>query len=398
MGQTFRNSSFICVKRMTLLASGLLVLAGCQSGSSGPQGRDKGPPEVGFRIMRPTTAPLETDLPGRVAAARSAEVRPQISGIIQQRLFTEGALVRVGQPLYRIDASQYQASVAQAQANLASAQANADAQQARAARYRPLAEQGAIAAQDYTDAAAAARQARASIAQTRAALQSARINLRYTTVPAPITGRVGRSLFTEGALVTTGQADPLAVISVLDPVFVDLQQSAADMMRLRKQLAADGTAPMTANVRLMLDDGTEYPIPGQLAFSEVTADPATGTVTLRARFANPQGLLLPGMFVRAKLAQASQSGVYLVPQVAVSRDPRGNAQVLLVGKDGKAELRRITATRMLGSDWIVTEGLAEGDKVITQGLGKAKPGQPVKPVPETAPQGPKSMAKPAKAG
>ena len=189
MRQTFRNSSFICVRTMTMLASGLLMLAGCQSGSSSPQGRDKGPAEVGFRVMRPTSAPLETDLPGRVAAARSAEVRPQIAGVIQQRLFTEGALVRMGQPLYRIDASQYQASVAQAQANLVSAEANAEAQQARAARYRPLAEQGAIAAQDYTDAAAAARQARASIAQTRAALQSARINLRYTTVPAPITGR-----------------------------------------------------------------------------------------------------------------------------------------------------------------------------------------------------------------
>lgn len=343
--------------------------------------------------MQPTSAPIVADLPGRIAASRSAEVRPQITGIIQARLFTEGSLVRAGQPLYRIDSSLYRASAAQAQANLASAEASAAAASAKAARYKPLAEAGAVASQDYTDAVAAARQARAAVAQTRAALNTAQITLRFTTVPAPITGRIGRSLLTEGALATSGQGDPLAVISVLDPVYVDLQQSAGDLMKLRAQLAQNGQTPTSATVWLYLDDGTKYPVAGTLAFSEVTANPATGTVALRARFANPQGLLLPGMFVRARLEQGSQQNVFLVPQSALSRDPRGNPQVLVVGKDGKAEVRPVTALRTEGNDWVVSAGIKAGDKLITQGLGKARAGRPVKAVPESAPQQP-SAAKP----
>jgi len=348
--------------------------------------------------MQPTTAPISTELPGRITAARTAEVRPQIAGVIQSRLFTEGSLVRAGEPLYRIDPSLYRASVAQAEANLASAQANAAAQQARADRFGPLAEQGAVAKQDYTDAAAAARQARAAIAQTRAALQTAQINLRFTTVPAPITGRIGRSLFTEGALVTSGQAEPLAVISSADPVFVDLQQSAADLLKLRQQAVSGGRAPSAATAWLFLDDGTRYALPGTVAFSEVTADPSTGTVTLRARFANPQGLLLPGMFVRARVDQGTQNGVFLVPQSAVLRDPRGQAQVMVVTKDNKAALRSITAARTEGTDWVVTAGIAAGDRVITQGLGKAGDGKPVKPVPESSPQQPGVRRQQPKAG
>jgi membrane fusion protein, multidrug efflux system len=313
--------------------------------------------------------------------------------VIQARLFSEGAVVQAGQPLFRIDPSLYRAAMAQAQANLASSQANASAAIAKAERYRPLAAQGAVAQQDYADAAAAAQQARASIQQTRAALQTAQINVRFTTVPAPITGRIGRSLFTEGALVTTGQADPLAVISVLDPVNVDLQQSAADLLRLRRQMAAGtGTAPLTAQVQLQLDDGTQYAHPGQLAFSEVTADPSTGTVTLRAHFPNPEWLLLPGMFVHARLAQAVQTNVFLVPQVAVTRDPLGKASVYVLTKDNKAQLRDIVADRTQGDAWVVTSGLKDGDRVITQGLGKLKPGMPIQPVvavPETAPQTPR---------
>lgn len=373
-----------------LSIAALLTLAGCGASKDAKGGPDRGTPQVGYRVMQPTTAPIVAELPGRLSASRSAEVRPQITGIIQARLFTEGALVRAGQPLYRIDSSLYRASVAQAQANLASAQASASATAAKAARYKPLAEAGAVASQDYTDAEAFARQARAGVAQTQAALNTAQINLRFTTVPAPITGRIGRSLLTEGALATSGQGDPLAVISVLDPIYVDLQQSAADLLKLRAQLAQNGQTPASAVVWLLLDDGTRYPIAGTLAFAEATANPSSGTVTLRARFANPQGMLLPGMFVRARLEQGSQSGVFLVPQSALSRDPRGNAQVLLVGKDGKAEARPVTALRTEGSDWVVSAGLKAGDKVITQGLGKARAGRPVKAVPEGAPQKPAS--------
>ncbi|MDE2597770.1 MAG: efflux RND transporter periplasmic adaptor subunit [Sphingomonadales bacterium] len=369
----------------------LALLAACSSGAQtggagGPGGRGKGTPEVGFRVMQATSAPVLTELPGRISAFRSAEVRPQISGVIQRRLFTEGSLVHAGQPLYQIDSSLYRASAAQAQANLAAAQASADAAGARAARYKPLAAEQAISQQDYTDAAAAARQARAQVAQTQAALSAARVNLRFATVPAPLTGRIGRSLFTEGALVTGNQSDPLAVISVLDPIFVDIKQSSADMLRLRRQLAGGGAAPMVAEVRLKLDDGSDYGFAGTVEFSEVTVEPASGSVTLRARFPNPQGLLLPGMFARASFAQASQGNVFLVPQAALTRDPKGNAQVYVVGAGNKAEARTVTADRTLGDAWVVSAGLKDGDRVITQGIGKLRPGQPVKPVPESAPQ------------
>jgi membrane fusion protein (multidrug efflux system) len=384
----FPKVGLICPGAAALvLCAAALALSACSSGG-GQSGKDKGPPEVGFRIMHPTTVAQEADLPGRITAAQTAEVRPQVSGIIQRRLFTEGSLVHAGQPLYQIDQSLYRASLNQAQANLASQEANAEAAQEKANRYRPLADQGAISRQDYTDAAAA-RQARAAVAQGRAALNTTQSNLRFTTVPAPISGRIGRSMFTVGALVTSGQAEALAQISDLDPVYVDLQQSSSDLLRLRQQMASGGAAPVAATAWLVLDDGSRYPIPGRVAFSEVTANPATGTVTLRAEFPNPQGLLMPGMFVHAKLAQASQSGVFLVPQAAVTRDARGNAECYVVTKDGKAELRQITAVRTQGDAWVVTAGLADGDRVITQGLGRVKPGKPVKPVPENAPERPR---------
>lgn len=369
------------------VAAGLsLLLAGCGDSAKDAKGQ-RGTPEVGFRVMQPATVPLEIELPGRVNALQTAEVRPQISGVIEKRLFTEGALVHAGQPLYRIDASLYRAAAAQAEANVASARASAEAAGAKAERYRTLAEQEAVARQDYADALATARQTKAAIAQTTAALNTARINLRFTTVPAPITGRIGRSLFTEGALVTNGQAGPLAVISQLDTVYFDMQQSAADMLRLRRQLANGGNLPSGVQVRLKLDDGTDYPLPGTLQFSEVTADAATGTVTLRARFPNPQGLLMPGMFARARIAQSSQAGAYLVPQVALTRDAQGKPRVYVVGRDNKAEPRSVAADRTMGDAWVVTGGLSPGDRLITQGIGKLKPNGPVKPVPETAPQG-----------
>lgn len=367
-----------------------LLLASCSAGDSGgKQGGRKGaagPPQVGYVVVQPSSVPMTTELAGRVTAYQSSEVRPQVAGIIQRRFFTEGAIVRQGQTLYQIDPSLYQAAVAQAQANLQNAQANLEAARIKADRYKPLAAMQAVSQQDYTDALAAARQAAAQVAQQRAALQTAQINLRFTRVPAPISGRIGRSLFTEGALVTTNQTDPLATIQRLDPIFVDIQQSSADMLALRKALAQNGVTPASAAVRLKLEDGSDYDLAGAVEFAEVVVNASTGTVTLRARFPNPQGVLLPGMFVRAMFAQAIDTQAYLVPQAGVSRDPKGNATVYVVGAGNKAEARTVVADRTIGQNWVVTQGLAPGDKVIVQGTANLKPDIDIKPVPANAPQ------------
>ena len=352
-------------------------------GAGGPGG----PPQVGFVTVQSTNAPITVDLPGRVVAYQSSEVRPQVSGLIQKRLFVEGSIVRAGQPLYQIDPSLYRAAVNQANANLASAQANAAATQTQAARYAPLAQIEAVAKQDYTNAVAQARQSQASVLQNRAALDTARINLRFTTVPAPISGRIGRSTLTVGALATTSQTDPLTTIQQLDPIFVDIQQSAADLLALRRALAdQNGVTPTEAVVRLQLDDGSDYGVTGTVEFSEVVVDQSTGTVTLRARFANPKGVLLPGMFVRAGFAQAINRNAYLVPQQAVSHDQKGNATIFVVGPGNKAVERTIDTTRTQGIYWVVTKGVQAGDKIITQGLATVKPNQPVRPVPANTPQ------------
>ena len=378
-------------------------LSACGSGKNAPsgggRGGDKGPPEVGFVVVQPSSVPIVAELAGRTAAFQSSEVRPQVSGLIRSRNFVEGSIVKKGQTLYRIDPSLYAASASQAQANLASAAANADATRIRAERYRPLAEIQAVAAQDYTDAAAQAKQANAAVAQSRAQLETARINLRFTTVPAPITGRIGRSLFTEGALVTASQTDPLAVIQRLDPIYVDIQQSSGDLLRLRRALASGGATPARAVVRLTLEDGTDYGAVGDVQFSEAVVNEATGTVTLRARFPNAQGLLLPGMFVRASFAQSIDQNAFLVPQQAVSRDPKGNATVFLVGATDakgltKAISRTVVTTRTSGTNWVVTSGLKPGDRVIVQGVGKVKPDAQVKPVAANSPQRIKPAAKP----
>ncbi|MBV8238847.1 MAG: efflux RND transporter periplasmic adaptor subunit, partial [Sphingomonas sp.] len=314
------------------------------------------------------------------------EVRPQVSGVIQKRFFAEGSIVKQGQPLYQIDPSLYRAATNQASANLASAEATAAAARTKAERYRPLAEIEAVSKQDYTDARAAQRQAEAAILQNKAQLDTARINLRFTTVPAPITGRIGRSLFTVGALVTTSQADPLATIQQLDPIYVDIQQSAASIIALRRSLASGGAVSTQAAVRLKLEDGSDYGRTGSVEFSEVVVDPSTGTVTLRARFPNPDGLLLPGMFVRAVFDQAIDRNAILVPQAAVTRDPKGNATVWVVGPGNKAVQKTVTADRTQGAFWVVTQGLAPGDRVITQGTGNLRANMDVKPVRADTPQ------------
>jgi membrane fusion protein (multidrug efflux system) len=370
------------------------MLAACSSGSKDPQagggrggaGGPGGPATVGYVVVQQGSAPLQQELPGRVAAYQTSEVRPQVSGVILRRLFREGSVVNQGQTLYQIDPSIYAAQAAQAAANLQSARANAVAARTRAERYAPLAKMEAISKQDYTDALAQARQAEAAVAQNGASLRAAQVNMRFTRVPAPISGRISLSNVTEGALVTANQTDPLATITRLDPVFVDIQQSTADLLKLRQALAQGGAVPTAAQVRLKLPDGSDYGFTGTVEFSQVIVDQGTGTVTIRARFANPQSILLPGMYVTAEFAQAVQTSAVLVPQQAVSRDPQGNATLFVVGPGNRAVQRTVVADRTQGQYWVVTQGLAPGEKVITQGLANLRDGAAVKPVPATAPQ------------
>jgi membrane fusion protein (multidrug efflux system) len=366
-----------------------LSLAACSGGEAeaGPDGPGgKGPTAVGYVVVQQTSVPIEQELPARVSAFQISEVRPQVSGVIRRRLFREGSFVRQGQTLYQIDPSLYQAQAAQAEANLQGARATAEAARARANRYRPLAEMEAVSKQDYTDALAQARQAEAAIAQNRAALQTAQINVRYTRVPAPISGRIGGSNITEGALVTANQTESLATITRLDPVYVDIQQSAPDLLALRRSLTLGGTVPTTAQVRLKLPDGSDYGYTGTVQFTEVVVNADTGSVTLRARFPNPQSLLLPGMFVTARFAQAIDTTAYLVPQQAISRDPKGNATLWVVGPGNTAVPRTVVAERTDGQYWVVTQGLAGGEKVITQGVANLREGAKIKPVPASTPQ------------
>lgn len=371
----------------------LMGLAACSSGGGTAQGKGgrggqpgQGTPTVGYVIVQPTSVAITTELSGRTTAYESSDVRPQVSGVIRRRFFTEGSLVRKGQPLYEIDPRLYRAAANEARANLQSAQANAQAQKILVERYKPLAEAEAISKQDYTNAVATSRQATASVAQTGAALDTARINLKFTTVPAPITGRIGRSLFTVGALVSASQTDPLAQIQRLDPIFVDIQQSAADLLALRRSLGQNGIVATRAEVRLLLEDGTDYGATGSVEFAEALVNLETGTVTLRARFPNSQGLLLPGMFVRARFAQAINSRAFLVPQAGLARDPRGNATVYVVDQNNKAVQKTVKADRAQGAFWVVTSGLNPGDRIVTQGLSKLAPNQSVKPVPADSKQ------------
>ncbi|MFL6762209.1 MAG: efflux RND transporter periplasmic adaptor subunit [Sphingomicrobium sp.] len=379
-------------RRAGALIASVLLLAGCGNAASDPEdgpggrGGQRGPTNVGFVVVQQASAPLQQELPGRVAAFQVSEVRPQVSGVVLRRLFREGSIVRQGQTLYQIDPSMYAAQQAQAAANLQSARASAVAARTRASRYAPLAKMEAISKQDYTDAVAQARQADAAVAQNSAALRAAQVNMRFTRVPAPITGRIGLSSVTEGALVTANQADALATITRLDPVYVDIQESAADLLRLRQALLQAGSVPSSAQVRLKLPDGSVYGYTGTVEFSEVIVDQSTGSVTIRARFPNPQSVLLPGMFVTAQFAQAVQTSAILVPQAAITRDPQGNATLFVVGPGNRAVQRTVQADRTIGTNWVVTGGLAPGEKVITQGTNSLKDGAPIKPVPASAPQ------------
>lgn len=349
---------------------------------SGP----RGPATVGYVVVQQGSVPMYTELPGRVSAYQISDVRPQVNGVILRRLFKEGSVVRQGQTLYQIDPSIYEAQAAQARANLESARAQAQAAATLAARYRPLVAEQAISKQDYTNAVAQARQAQASVAQNNAALHTAQINLGFTRVPAPISGRIGLSNITEGALVTSGQAQPLTTITRLDPIYVDIQESAADLLALRRALSQGGAVSTRAQVRLKLPDGSDYGYTGTVEFSQAVVDQGTGTVTLRALFPNPQALILPGMFVTAQFAQAVNTGAFLVPQQAITRDPQGNATLFVVGPGNRAVQRTVVAPRTQEQYWVVTQGLAPGEKVITQGLGTLRDGAQIRAVPATAPQ------------
>lgn len=400
MGKTSRGSEKVDSLKFhrnlcgALVLFGSVSLAGCSADKSNAANANRAQ-EVGFVVVQPASVPIPTTVGGRVVALETSEVRPQVDGLVTQIYFQPGGYVRAGQPLFQIDPSLYRAAAAQARANLASAEANAAATGIRAARYKPLATAEAVSQQDYDDAAAAARAARAAVAQQRASLDTANINLRFTSVPAPISGRIGRPLVTKGALVSGNQADALAVIQRTDSVFVDVQQSAADLTRLRQALAAGRTSAGSTSVRLKLDDGSFYGPTGTVQFSEVTVNESTGTVTLRARFANPEGLLLPGMFVTAVFDQAVDANAYLVPQAALQRDFNGQGYVFVVGADNKAARDAVDADRTSGTNWVITKGLTPGAKVIVQGLNQLKSGASVKAVPASTPQ---KLGKPAGGG
>jgi membrane fusion protein (multidrug efflux system) len=340
----------------------------------------KATPEVGYVVLKTESVPLRVELPGRTAAFETSEVRPQVSGIIQARLFTEGATVRAGDVLYRIDPRIYESAAGQARADLASAVATRDAARARADRFAELAKAQVVSRQDLLDAQATADAASAAALRAGAALETAEINRKFTQVSAPISGRIGRSVVTTGALVSAAQAEPLTTIQRLDPIFVDIQQSSGVLLGLRRQLADGGVTRASTSVTLILEDGSRYRHEGILQFAESMVDASTGTVTIRARFPNPEALLLPGMYVRAEFSPVEAQHAILAPQQAISRDVKGNATALVVGKDSKAEVRTLVADRTVGDKWLVSAGLAPGDKLIVEGLSRVKPGQSVKPV------------------
>jgi membrane fusion protein (multidrug efflux system) len=363
------------------------ALEGCSKEAGNDSAGTKAAPEAGYVVLRQEVVPLKLELAGRTAAFETSEVRPQVSGIIQARLFTEGALVKAGDILYRIDPRLYEAGLNQARADLASAEATLEAARARANRLGELAQAGVVSKQDLLDAQATANAANAAAERARAGIASAQINLKFTEVSAPISGRIGRSIVTTGALVSAGQAGPLTTIQRLDPIFVDIQQSSAALLSFRRQVAGGGLDRASTEVSLILEDGSQYGHVGVLQFAEPVVDMGTGTVTVRARFPNPQGLLLPGMYVRAQFSPVQAREAILAPQQGISRDVKGNATALVVGDDSKVELRTVVTERTVGDQWLVSKGLQPGDKLIVEGLSRIKVGQAVRPIeiPKAAP-------------
>ncbi len=355
-----------------------LLLSACGSADK-PKGKPE--PVVGVMIARAGPVELTTELAGRTEAFEIAEVRPQVAGLVVERLFTEGSYVREGQPLYRIDSRIYAANQAQASASVAAAQATVEANRLRAERFALLAEQGGVSKQDAADARATYNQSRASVQQARAALASAQVNLGFTRITSPISGRIGISMVTKGALVTTNQVAAMAKVQRIDPMYVNIQQSGADFIALRRAIESGKLVSGGAPVQVILPDGSAYPVTGKLNPADIDVNPQTGTITVRAVVPNPRGDLLPGLFVRARVGQGTVPGAILVPQAAVSRDPRGRASVLVAGADGMLEKREVTADTPVGQNWLVSAGLKPGEKVVVEGLNNAREGQKAKVVP-----------------
>lgn len=360
------------------------LLTACGDPPHGPPSGPSGPPQVGVLVMQPQRLALNTELPGRTVPYQIAEVRPQVTGLIQARNFQEGSLVKAGQALYQIDAASYQTSYDSARATLAKSEANLRSTRLKSQRYSELVEIKAVSQQDQDDASAALQQGEADVASAKAALESARINLAYTRVVSPISGRIGKSSVTPGALVTANQATTLSTVQQLDPIYVDVTQSSSAVLRLKRALAQGdlkGGGANAAVVKLLLEDGSTYPLTGKLQFSDVTVDQGTGAITLRAVFPNPNADLLPGMYVRAVVEEGVSDQALLVPQPAVSRDATGKPVAFVVGADGKLESRALTTERAIGDQWLVTTGLKAGDRLVVEGQQKARPGQPVNAVP-----------------
>ena len=399
----WKNLAASAQSRGVLMAAVLAaMLAGCGQGAAPPAAGAGAPPavEVGVVTVTQGTVGLMTELPGRTEASRVAQVRARIAGILQRQLFREGSEVKADQPLFEIDATPYRATLASAQASLARAEANLMQAQAQAERYKPLLDANAISQQDYVNAVAAHKQAQADVAIGKAAVQTAQINVGYAAVTSPIAGRIGRALVTEGALVGQGEATPLALVQQVDPMFVNITQPVADVLRLRAQIASGKLKTAgdkaTAAVRIVLDDGSIYPLPAKLLFSDLTVDPSSGQITLRAEVPNPKGTLLPGMYVRARLEQAAFNAAMLLPQQAVQRSSQGDS-VKVVAADGTVSTRAVKIGSAKDEQWVVLEGLQTGEQVVVDGFQKLQGKSPkAKPVP-WSPPGAAPIAAPASA-
>lgn len=366
-------------KRLAALLAALSLLAACSKASQAPAAAPP-PPEVGVVTLEARTVTLTRELPGRTSPFVVAEVRPQVTGLVQERAFTEGSLVKKGQLLYKLDDATLRADLVAAKAQLARAEATANAARLNAQRTTDLAKIEAVSKQDEETAIAAMRQAEADVAAQRANVARNDVILGHGSITSPITGRIGKSTVTQGALVTANQAQALATVQQLDPIYVDLAQSSGELLQLRKQLAAGKAQRVDTPVRILLEDGTPYDQPGKLTFADVTVDPDTGSYQLRVVVPNPRNVLMPGSFVRAVLGNAVRENAVLVPQRGITRDPKGNATALVLGRDGVVQARAVKVSQTVGDQWLVDEGLVAGDQVIVEGLQKVKPGAPAKGV------------------
>jgi membrane fusion protein (multidrug efflux system) len=385
-----------CSRALGSLVFSALLLSAC--GEKAPAGGPGGPlTEVGVVTVKPHAVGLTSELPGRLEASRVAQVRARAAGILLKRLFREGSDVKANQPLFEIDNAPYQAAAVSAEASLARAQANLRQAAAQAERYKPLLEANAISKQDYLNAVAAKEQAEADVATGKSALKTAQINLGYAAVTSPISGRIGRALVTEGALVGQGEATPLAVVQQINPMYVNFTQSTIEVLRMRRALE-DGhlkrAGTESAKISIELEDGSEYPQAGKLLFSDLTVDATSGQITLRAEVPNPNGLLLPGMYVRVHLEQASASNGIVLPQQAVTRGSTGDS-VMVVDKEGKVTPRPVKISAAQDGQWVVLDGLKADEQVMVDGFQKLRPNTPVKPVP-WQPEAPAATAAPAK--